>query len=261
MLRVIGRAAGSTGGDPTVASLNDSLRARWNNPTQVMPALTPGIAAAVVPPQPISIRLEPAEVVIGRHLSNQVRVVVERTAGFDAAIKLTGNPEKDGLTPNVAVELKPIEAGKNEVILNISGTEKAMAGPYSVVLNGIHEKDKVSTAVTAPNLVIRVEEPFQLVATPTASPQLAKGQSLKFRIALQRNPAFTGEVKLSCGKLPAGVTAPDVVVKADQSEAEVVLTAASDAAAVATTEVQLQAASVTDPKIQNSISLPSFSIP
>ena len=89
---------------------------------------------------------------------------------------------------------------------------------------------------------------------------LGKGSQLKFKVNVTRNPAYAGEVKLTCEKLPAGVTTAEVVLKPDQSEAELVLTAAADAAAALASEVILRASSPAEAKISSTIPLPAFSV-
>ena len=60
---------------------------------------------------------------------------------------------------------------------------------------------------------------------------LAKGQTLKTKIAVDRNPAYAGPITLTFQNLPKGVTAAAAMIAAGQNEVEVELTAAADAAA------------------------------
>jgi len=242
------------------ASLVDTLRARWSGVTQVSPRFANPIALAIAPAQGISLRLEPAEVVFGKNLKATVKVIAERSAGFDQPIKLVTSPEKDGVPANVAVELKPIEKDKNEVVLTLSANEKAATGPFSIALAGVHEKDKVTTTAVAPNLTLKLQEAFQLAATPQSSPMLARGSQLKFKVNVTRNPAYAGEVKLVCEKLPAGVLAPEALLKTDQNEVELVLSATAEAAVTNATDVVLRASSPAEAKISSTIPLPAFSV-
>ena len=242
------------------ASLVDTLRARWSGVTQVNPRFAAPIAVAVTPAAGIALRVEPSEVVFGQNLKTTVKVIAERAAGFDQPIKLVTSPEKDGVPPNIAVELKPIEKDKNEVVLSISANEKAPTGPFSIALAGAHEKDKVATTAVAPNLTLRLQDAFQLAATLQSTPMLAKGSQLKFKVNVTRNPAYTGEVKLVCEKLPAGVTAAETVLKPDQNEAEIILSAAADAAPANATDVVLRASSPAEAKISSTTPLPAFTV-
>jgi hypothetical protein len=255
---VTGRAKINDAAFEATASLVDGLRAKWSGVTQVNPRFVTPVALAVAPAQGIALRIEPSEVVFGTSLKTTVKVIADRAAGFDAPIKLATSPEKDGMPANVAIELKPID--KNEIVLTLSANEKAAKGPFSIAIAGTHEKDKVTTSALAPNLTLRLNDAFQLAATPMSTPMLVKGSQLKFKVNVTRNPAYTGEVKLTCEKLPAGVTAGEVVLKPDQSEAELVLSAAADAAAATTLDVILRASSPAEAKISSTIPLPAFSV-
>jgi hypothetical protein len=255
---LIGRAKIGDAAFESTASLVDGQRARWSGVTQVSPRFASAVSLGVSPAQGIALRIEPSEVVFGPNLKATVKVIAERAAGFDAPIKLATSPEKDGLPANVAIELKPID--KNEVVLTLSANEKAAKGPFSIAIAGTHEKDKVNTVALTPNLTLRLNDAFQLAAAPMSTPMLGKGSQLKFKVNITRNPAYAGEVKLSCEKLPAGVTAVEVLVKADQSEAELVLSAAADAAAGTASEVILRASSPAEAKISSTIPLPAFSV-
>jgi len=242
------------------ALLIDALRARWSGVTQVNPRFANDVAIAVGPAQGVTLRLEPAEIVFGPSLKATVKVIAERAAGFDAPLKLVTSPEKDGLPANVAAEMKPIEKDKTETVITLSANEKAARGPFSIAIAAVHEKDKVVTTAVAPNLTLRLQEAFQLAASPMAAPMLVRGSQLKFKVNVTRNPSYSGEVKVTCEKLPAGVTAAEVVVKADQSEAELVISAAADAAAGTASEVMLRASSPAEAKISSAIQLPAFSV-
>ena len=87
----------------------DALRGMWSGVTQVNPRFATPVALAVSPAQGISLRIEPSEIVLGPSLKATVKVIAQRAAGFDAPIKLATSPEKDGLPPNIAIELKPID--------------------------------------------------------------------------------------------------------------------------------------------------------
>jgi len=255
---MIGRATIQDRQFQATASLVDALRGMWSGVTQVNPRFATPVALAVSPAQGISLRIEPSEIVLGPSLKATVKVIAQRAAGFDAPIKLATSPEKDGLPPNIAIELKPID--KDEVVLTLSANEKAVKGPFSIAIAGVHEKDKVATSAVAPNLTLRLDEAFQLVAAPMSTPMLGRGSQLKFKVNLTRNPAYAGEVKLACEKLPAGVSVAEVVLKPEQSEAELVVSATGDAAVGMASEVILRASSPAEAKISSTIPLPAFSV-
>jgi len=259
-LTIVGRAKIQEATFETTASLVDALRGRWSGVTQVSPRFAESVVLTAAPAQGIALKVEPAEVVFGPSLKATVKVIATRAAGFDGAIKLVTNPEKDGLPANIAAELKPIEKDATEVVITLSANEKAAKGPFSIALSGVHEKDKVATTAVVPNLGLRLEEAFQLAAAPMATPMLGRGSMLKFKVNVTRNPAYAGEVRLVCEKLPAGVTGPELVLKADQVEAELTLSAAADAAVGMASEVILRASSPAEAKISSAIPLPAFSV-
>lgn len=257
-VKVTGRATIQDKPFEAQASLVDALRARWSGLTQLNPRFASSVAIAATPAQGFTLRIEPAEIVFGQNLKATVKVIAERTPGFDAPIKLVTSPAKDGVPANIALELKPID--KTESVLTLSANEKAASGPFSIAIAGVHEKDKVTTSAMAPNLTLRLQDAFQLAATPMSAPMLVRGAQLKFKLNVTRNPAYTGEVRLVCEKLPAGVTATETVLKADHSEAELVLSATAEAAVTNATDVILRASSPAEAKISSTIPLPAFSV-
>ncbi|QDT55428.1 hypothetical protein Pan44_34710 [Caulifigura coniformis] len=257
---IIGSARVQETAFEATASLVDALRGRWSGVTQVNPRFAESVVLTVAPARGITLNVDPAEVVFGPSLKATVKVTATRAAGFDGPIKLVTSPEKDGLPANITAELKPIEAGATEAVVTLTANEKAAKGPFSIALSGVHEKDKVVTTAAVPNLGLRLQEAFQLAAVPMATPMLARGSTLKLKVNVTRNPAYAGEVRLVCEKLPAGVTAPEIVLKADQVEAELTLSAAADATVGMASEVILRASSPAEAKISSTIPLPAFSV-
>jgi hypothetical protein len=80
------------------------------------------------------------------------------------------------------------------------------------------------------------------------------------KVGIQRNPAYSGEVKLTLDKLPAGVTAPETVVPADQNEAQITLSAAADAAQGAAAGIVVNAVSPANAKFTASAAVPSITV-
>lgn len=76
---------------------------------------------------------------------------------------------------------------------------------------------------------VRLFEPLQVVAA--AVPALKRGEMQKLAVEVKREGGEPQPVVLKLANLPAGVTAPEsVTIPAGESKAEVVLTAAADAA-------------------------------
>jgi hypothetical protein len=259
-ISVVGRATIGSTAFETRAQVDDELRARWNAPTYVPARLAREFALAAAPASKLTLKVDPPVVVFGKHLKATAKVVAQRGEGLDEAIALAINPAQNGLPPNVAVDVKPIEKGQQEAVLTFTANENAALGPFTIALNGTHQKDNVATVVSTPGIGLRLEPPFAVSAAVMEQPVLAKGGQLKLKISLQRNPAFTGDVKLACEKLPTGVTAGEVTFAAGQTEGEVVLSAAADAPAASVSDVSLRGICPADGKLTAVTTVPAFSV-
>lgn len=82
---------------------------------------------------------------------------------------------------------------------------------------------------------------FTLAVAPAGGGNLKRGNKLEVKVTVKRINGFTGPVKLGLGLPPAakGLSAPEVTIPADQTEATLVVNAAGDA-----TEGQIQYAVV-----------------
>ena len=258
-VKVVGTARIGEADVTSVASVRATLQGMWASTILVPGQLQESVALAVAPAKPLSLSIEPAEIVFGKELRATVKVIAQRGEGIDEAIQLAVIPEPGGLPANVTAEIKPIEKGQNEVEIAFVGNENAPLGPFTVVLNATHTKENVATVVPTPGIGLRLEAPFSLEPN-IPEPKLAAGGELKFKVKLARNPAFAGEVKLTLDKLPAGVTAPEVVIPADQSEAEITLTAAADAAKGAANGIVVNAVAVANAKQTATAALPAVTV-
>jgi Bacterial pre-peptidase C-terminal domain len=242
-----------------VASIEGAVRGEWSNVTLVPGIIQDEAATAVAPAEPLRLRVEPAEVVFGRELKGTVRVIAERGEGVDQQIELKLNPEQNGIPGNVGAELKPIPAGQNEVEIAFTGNDKAPMGPFTVVLSGTHTKDKTTYTVFTPGIGLRLEAPLSLQAAP-AEAKLARGGELKVTVNVQRNPALSGEIKLTISNLPAGVTAAEVVVPADQNSADIALAGAADAQQGAANDITITGTAAANAKLTGAVKLPPITV-
>lgn len=258
-VQVVGTATVNGAEVRRVAGVDTTLRGAWSNTLQIPGELAESVALAVGPAAKLKLRTEPSEIVFGKELSAKVKVIADRGEGLDAAIALAVNPEKGGLPANVTADVKPIDAGKNDVEITFTGAENAPLGPFTVVLTGSHAKDNVTTTASTPGIGLRLEAPFVLQAS-VANAKLARGGTTNVKVAVQRNPAFAGEVKLTFDKLPAGVTAPETVLPADKSEVEIALTAAADAAVGAAGTIVVNGAAVANAKQSGTAAVPAITV-
>ncbi len=250
---VIGTAAVGDAEVRETATLNNSLRARWNQVSVIPRNVSLAFTAAAEPTPLFSLTVEPAEVVLGQHLKTSVKVVAQRGEQVDGAIELAAILDKTAFPPEAALTLQPIPAGANEVTLELTAGAKTPMGPFTVVLQGTHKKDTAThTAIAAP-INYRIEQQLSMTANPGERLLKREGE-LRVLVDVVRNPALGGGIKLIAEKLPAGVTAAEVVIPADQSTGELVLTAAADAAVgdfidavVKATAVDVEQVTVTTP--------------
>ena len=74
-------------------------------------------------------------------------------------------------------------------------------------------------------------------------------------VTVQRNPALSGEIKLTVGNLPTGVSVAEVVIPADQNATEITLTAAADAQQGAANEITITGTAVANEKLTGAVQL------
>jgi len=235
--------------------VEDALRAQWSATKLVPPTVSHEMALGVAPANKVSLRIEPAEVVFGRELKTSVKVIAERGEGIEEPIVLTTEPAANALPAGITLALKPIEKGQNEVVLEFTATDKAPLGPFTIVLVGTHTKANVgAVAVHTPGIGYRLEAPFTVTAA-AGEKKVAKGGQLPVKVTVVRNPAYTGEIKLTIDKATAGLTAAEVVIPADKSEADLVLSTAADAAVGAAAELRVNAVSMANPKLTASAAI------
>ncbi len=258
-VRIVGLA--TVGGTEIreIATLTNTLRGRWSQVSVIPQNVTQAFAAAAAPAPSFSLSVEPAEVVLGKHLKTTVKVVVQRGEAIDEPIELAAVLDKAAFPADVSLKLQPIPKGANEVTLELTAGAKSPAGPFTVVLRGTHKKDKATqTAIAAP-INYRLETPLTVAADPGDRVLKREGE-LRVKIDVKRNPALSGEIKLTVDKLPAGVSAAEVVIPADQSSAEVVLTATTEAGAGEITEMAIKAAAVGNDQVTASAGLGKITV-
>lgn len=196
-------------------------------------------AVSVAPKLPISLRTEPTELVFGKDLSAKLKVIVDRDEKFDAQINIAVSPAQNGLPPGVTAAVKPIAAKTNEIEIVFSANAQAPLGEFTAVLTGAINQHNVNTTQPAPGITLRLRSPFDL-AVKLEADKLARGGTVKGKVTIDRNPAFAGPITLTLQNLPKGVTAAPATVAEGASEAEIVLTAAADAAQGAVNNINVK---------------------
>ncbi len=191
--------------------------------------------------------------------SSTIKVKLERTNKFDGAVALA----VQGLPPGFAVgEIKPIEKGKSEIDIALTGPAAVAEGDYRLRIRGTATFQGQPKSVVH-DAVLRVVKPLQVSVAP-AGP-LVSGGTQKAKITITRYGDEKQPVQLTLENLPPGVSAPaDLVIAAEATEIEIDLTAAADAAVgefkdisvIATTTVQGRAIVATSPQATLQINMP-----
>jgi hypothetical protein len=209
-------------------SVRKSVSASLANLIYPPPQLDTQVAVAVTPKAPFQLtaKVEPVRNVPG--LPASVVVTVQRDAGFTEAIALG---PLTGLPPNVKDPgLKAIPKGQNEVKAKLVLDPKAPLGTYQISVSGKAKYDKKEISALSRPAELIVGAPFDLKVEP-AMLSLPQGGKGTLKVVATRHGGYDGPVAVELRNLPAKVTAAKAVIAKGQSTAEVVVTAAGDAAA------------------------------
>ena len=246
-VRVIGKAKIGDRDFEAVGDVEEALRGQWSGTRLIPPTVSRAMALGVAPAGKLTLRTEPAEIIFGKELKATVKVIAQRGEGIDEAIPLATEPNQNALPGGITLAMKPIEKGKDEVTLEFTANDQAPLGPFTVVIVGTHKKGNDISVAVAPGILYRTQPPFTVAVAGGA--KLAKGAQLPVKITVTRNPAYTGEIKLTVDKATSGLTAAEVVIPADKSEADLILSAAADAAPGPAAELQVKAVSPANAKL------------
>ncbi len=140
-----------------MADVTDVIQSQLQGLTMVPPCVRTSFAGAVVPAAPFSLKIEPEFIACEPGKSTTVRVIAQRTDGFDAEVSLSTRPEKDALPPHVKLELKPIPGGASETELTLTAENDARPGTYSLGLMGTHKKDNQETTVSSRGISLLIQ--------------------------------------------------------------------------------------------------------
>lgn len=221
------------------AEIAGVLKTRNNNMRWSPLQLNKSVAAASAPAPGFSWRAEPSTVVFGKDLSAKVKLIATRAAGFEEAVAVAISPPQNGLPGGVTIAVKNIDKGQNEAEITISANNQAALGNFTAGLTGtLKQGDK--TVVQGMALRLDLAAPMTIKLEP-AGGKIAKGGTLVVKATVERNPAFAGPVNLTLQNLPAGITATTATISADQTSAELKLTAAADAAAATANNLVVKA--------------------
>jgi len=240
-VKIVGTAKIGDRDVQVVADTDVAMKAGFSAIPWAPEILNAQVALGVGPKPQIRLRAEVQEVVFGKQLTGSVKVIVDRDEGFNEAVTIAVTPDlkQGGLPPNVTAGLKPIPKDQNEIVITFTATDKAALGEFTAVLTGTIKQGKTTVVQTVPGLALKLQAPMTLTLTPE-SEQVEAGKELKAKVKVERNPSLKGEIVLAFQNLPKGVTVEAAKIPADQSEIEVVLKVAADAAVGAVNNVSVK---------------------
>ena len=230
LAKIVGTAKIGEAQVTSVASVSPALTTLFAGLPWPPQNLTNSFAVGVSPKMPISLTVEPAELVFGKDLTATVKIKVARQEKFDEAITIAVTPVAPaGLPAGITAAVKPIVKATNEIDIVFTANAQAPLGEFTVVLTGAINQNSINTTQPTPGITLRLRSPFE-VAVKLDADKIARGGTLKGKVTIDRNPAFKGPITLTLQNLPKGVTVAAATVAEGAAEAEIVLTVAADAA-------------------------------
>ncbi|MHC4878260.1 MAG: hypothetical protein ACYTGL_17545 [Planctomycetota bacterium] len=160
-VRVVGRAKIGDKEVASTASTEDAMKAGYNALPWAPQNLTRHVAVGVGPQPQIRVRPETPAATLVKGKSVAVKVVSERSDGFNEAITLavTPDPKKGGLPGNVTAEVKPIAKDQNEIVVTFKATDKAPVGQFTVALNATIKQGKTTVTQAVPGITLTIQDP------------------------------------------------------------------------------------------------------
>lgn len=156
--------------------------------------------------------------------SSTFTVKAERLNGFEEGVSLS----VEGLPAGVTAEVKPIEKGQAEAVVTLTGPALLSDAPYQVQLVGQATFKNQPKRVVLASVPLQVVDPLEVRGQLPAA--LAAGGTSPLKIQLTRY-GDAAPVKVTIMNLPQGVSAPaEIMLTAEQQEAELPLSATADAA-------------------------------
>lgn len=240
LAKIVGTAKINNADFTDVATVSPALTTSLSGLPWPPQNLTSSFAVGISPKSPISLTVEPAELVFGKDLSATAKIKVAREEKFDEAITIAVTPAPPaGLPAGITAAVKPIAKGTNEIDVVFTANAQAALGEFTVVLTGAINQNNVNTTQPTPGVTLRLRSPFE-VAVKLDGDKIARGGTLKGKVTIDRNPAFKGPITLTLVNLPKGVTAAPATVAEGAAEAEIVLTVAADAAQGAVNNINVK---------------------
>lgn len=224
LFRVVGSAQINNAEFRAVASTLTALRTALSGLPYPPPELQTLVGLGVGPvfPDFFQLTTDPETVLYPQGLGSVTFLVkANKLNGFDETIQLA----VEGLPATLEAAVSPLEKGKPEVAITLTGPAALAEGDYTFRLRGASVFQNQPRQVERP-VVLRVVKPAEVALQLPGT--LPPGGTLKAKISVVRQPGIAGAVQLGLRGLPAGVSVPELVLAAEQSELEFELTAAAE---------------------------------
>lgn len=178
---------------------------------------------AVTKALPFSIRVVEPKAPLVQGGSMELKVVAKRDEGFENSIAVRTLYNPPGMSTNQSRSIKKNEL---EALIPITANGKARTGEWKLAFLG---KASIQGAVEASSQLatLRIVEPYFNMRYPTRTVQ--QGETAELVVTLEQRHPFEGDAQLELIRLPHGVTAEKVQVKADSEQAVFKLSIAKDA--------------------------------
>ena len=158
-----------------------------------------------------------------------LKTAKEALTKADEALKTATAADKTAQEAKVAAEKAEQEAVAKATALE--NKRKAAEKAATDAENAAKPQAKNFTPTSTPIVIEVNPAPVKLAAAVPNSGALKQGEQIEIKVTVTRQNGFAGAVALSLPLPPgvAGLTAPDVTIPADQTEAVLAVTAAADA--------------------------------
>lgn len=226
LFRVVGSAQINDTEFKATASTLAALRAAFNGLPYPPAELQTNVALGVGPlfPDFFELRTDPEIVLYPQGLGSATFLVkANKLNGFDENIDLA----IEGLPAGVSAAIAPLEKGKPEVGITLTGPAALADGDYTFCLRGSSVFQNQPRTLER-QVVLRVAKPAAV--TLDLPGPLPPGGTLRAKVRLARLPGVAGPARVALRGLPAGVNAPELAVAEDQAELEFDLVASADTA-------------------------------
>lgn len=183
---------------------------------------------AVTQPFPYKLRLVAPKARLVQNGSINLRVVAERFdrpdgKPFENPIRVRMLYHPPGVSSNQSLS---ITGEQTEIDIPVTADGRARVGEWPIVVTG-EANYGGRTTVSTQIVTLRVAEPYHVLSMPKAS--ATQGQSVAFRVGIEPQAKFDGTARCELVGLPPGVSASNVEIDSEATEAVFQLAIAADA--------------------------------